>query len=500
MAGVVQAGQVSGPVSGEVVTPGAQSGSIGGSLGAPLPVQMSVPSLSGAIAPNMASVLAPAPASAPALARPAAVQAQAVTAAVVPALPQSAVTPVAGRALNGTLKAAAAPTGPAFEPGNDPGRVMFDRGLGKRLDPDLLDADIYSPEIMSRARKSGLVYELDAANIKRMKPGVNFNYVIARNPDGKIVMTVGRLDPGNEIQSGVKHVALGGWREVAFAGEMRVSPETGRPTLDFNSGMYSRVGLDPRWKPTPENARALAASAESILGTRVDILDHFENRLISFRAEPAGPLRSVVRRGASRGEGWEVDGRPARSLSGGAFKDVLIHPSNSNLVIKLFSQAGAKNAAGSLAEKRREMSNLGPLLKIGRAPRVVENGALALRTPAGEKTAAYLVQERVIGRELGDMLRDPDHAVGARALKEARALFSELVAARIKLEDGVKMHENISVGRAGGAGAVKAWVLDAGEVTVVPARGVADKVLGRADPLRAYYDSVLAGLSRLSRR
>lgn len=211
------------------------------------------------------------------------------------------------------------------------------------------------------------------------------------------------------------------------------------------------------------------------------------------------PLRSVSR-GASRSEGWVVNGRPARRLSAGGFKEVLIHPADASLVIKLFALTGANDPAGSLAEKRRELRNMDPLLKIGRAPGVVEQGALEFQTPASaKKPTGYIVQERVDGRELGEMLADPDAAVRARALKEARALFEDLIAARIKLEDRVKMHENISVGRAGGSRTEKAWVLDAGEATVVAERSVMDKLLGRPDPLRAYYESVLAALSRRAR-
>ena len=247
----------------------------------------------------------------------------------------------------------------------------------------------------------------------------------------------------------------------------------------------------------PAAAAAGAGSAASAPDGRADA-----GRAFFDQGGAVEPLRSVVRRGQTRGEGWEVDGRPAERLSGGGFKEVLIHPSDPRLVIKLFSGAGARDEAGSMAEKRLEMKNLSPLLRIGRTPRVVEQGGLEMKTPSVKsgRTTGYIVQERVVGRELGDLLSDPDPSVRARALEQARALFDELVAARIKLEDRVKMHENISVGRAGGRPGTKAWVLDAGEATVVAERGLMDRMLGRPDPLRAYYDAVLADLVRLSRR
>ncbi len=380
------------------------------------------------------------------------------------------------------------------------------RGHGKVIDPTLLPVEIYSKEIVQASREHGLVYELDAASLGRMKPGVKHNYVISRSPDGMIEMTVGRLAEGNVKEVGVKHVALGDGRPVLFAGEMVVDPVTGRPRLDFKSGMYSQVGLDARWAPTAENARALAVHAEAILGSPVEIFNHVSERSIDVGgATPSGvgmaasaPVRSISR-GESRRD-WTVNGRPAERLSAGGFKEVLIHPSDAGLVIKLFSLTGGKDAAGSRSEMRLEMRNLEPLLKIERTPRVVEKGEVDLQTASsGKRGASYIVQERVIGREIGEMLRDPSSEVRARAIKQARALFEDLISARVKLEDRVKMHENISVGRAGKGGLEKAWVLDAGEATLVAKRGMLDGLLGKADPLRVYYESVLTELSGLSR-
>jgi hypothetical protein len=141
------------------------------------------------------------------------------------------------------------------------------RGPGKVLDPNLLPVEIWSPEIKAAAREHGLVFEATPASLPRMKPGVEHNFVIVEKPGGLIEMTVGRLAPGNVKEVGVKHVALGDGRAVLYSGSARLDPATGRPVLDFNSGMYSQVGLDRRWAPTPENARALAAHAEAILKT-----------------------------------------------------------------------------------------------------------------------------------------------------------------------------------------------------------------------------------------
>ena len=253
-------------------------------------------------------------------------------------------------------------------------------------------------------------------------------------------------------------------------------------------------------KALADQARPAPASVENPTDPGLILFDQARERAAGEQAEFVAP-RAVVRRDAGRSTGWEVDGVPARRLSGGGFKDVLIHPADSKLVLKLFSQAGSDDASGSLSEKRREMRGLEPLLAIRRAPRVVAQGALELTTPStkGKKVTGFIVQDRVEGRELGELLKDGDPAVRSAALTEAAALFEELTGARIKLEDDRKIEENISIGLAGESRTPKAWVLDAGEVSVAPPRSALDKLLGRPDPLRAYYDEILAALYRRAR-
>ncbi|MCM2305042.1 MAG: diguanylate cyclase, partial [Elusimicrobia bacterium] len=182
--------------------------------------------------------------------------------------------------------------------------------------------EVYSPEIMRAARESGRVFEATAATWKRMKPGVRYNYVIYENPGGTIGMTVGRMEKGDRNEAGVKHAAIGGGRAVLFAGEAMVDPATGRPRLDFNSGTYSQVGLDQRWKPNIKNGRALAVHAGAILKTPVDVHDHIRDRPIRIRgvadgffdhspaggttrqiADKRGPLRQMQLSLEARGQG-----------------------------------------------------------------------------------------------------------------------------------------------------------------------------------------------------
>jgi len=278
-------------MSGNVGVPGGQSGAIGTGLGAPVPLQLVVPPLTGAGAPNLAAALSPAPV--PVL--------HAAVSAAVPALPQTAI-PAA------LVRAAAPKNTQSFETvekvetaeaGVDEGRALFDqggavkpagfdRGEPKVLNPNLLPEEVYSPQIMREARRAGEVFEVARGNLKNMKPGVEHNFVIVQHRDGTIAMTVGRLSDAAE--TGVKHVALGDGRGVLFSGVARIDAATRRPTFDFDSGMYSSVGYDKRWAPTPGNARALAAHAEAILGVPVDVYDHFARKPIDFRApKPAAP-------------------------------------------------------------------------------------------------------------------------------------------------------------------------------------------------------------------
>ncbi|MDP3543235.1 MAG: diguanylate cyclase [Elusimicrobiota bacterium] len=352
LSGAVHAGQIEGPVSGKTA-PGAQTGAIGSALGAPAPVQLSVPSLTASGAPTLANVLAPAPGLAqPAAVNPAASQPAAASptvlrpastlplkarpaapAAALPSLPGSAVAPVKPRVIGGHVLTAASKTDDAPEAGGDAGRILFDqgaardagaagpvarpagferRGPGVTLDPGLLPGEVYTPEIMRVARDHGLVFEADAASWKRMKPGIRYNYVIFESPDGTIGMTVGRVVPGNAKEMGVKHAALGGGRPVLFAGEVLVDPASGRPRLDFNSGTYSRVGLDARWRPTIKNARALAVHAAAILGTSVDVFDHLRRRPIRVRGTADGFFERTP--GAARGRQVADKRSPLRQM------------------------------------------------------------------------------------------------------------------------------------------------------------------------------------------
>ncbi len=108
----------------------------------------------------------------------------------------------------------------------------------------------------------------------------------------------------------------------------------------------------------------------------------------------------------------------------------------------------------------------------------------------GAKTrpAAYLIQERVFGVGL--------NRASSADLPKGRALFVALVGARIRLEDRMKILYNIMVGHTASRPDDQAWVVDAGEAESVPSLSWWDRLLGKPDPLRAYYDEVLREVSK----
>ncbi len=304
--------------------------------------------------------------------------------------------------------------------------------------------------------------------------------------------------------------ALTGASALSPASVLAPAPGLVQPTIVPSLAAESApVPALPNSALTPDKPRAIsehlkpaapAASPEAGVAAGRVLFDQSGVRVEVAPSVPAAPSgavsaspRVIVRRGASRSAGWEVDGRPATRLSGDVFKDVLIHPFDTRLVIKLFSTTGA----GSLAEKRLEMSSLQPLLEIGRAPRVVDQGALEFVTASGNKRAGYIVQERVFGREVGELLRDPDPAVRRQALEETRRLFEDLIGARVRMADRVALGRSIMIGRSGQGTAERAWVVDAGGSARASAPTMVDKLLGRPDPLRVNYEQVLADLGRV---
>lgn len=203
---------------------------------------------------------------------------------------------------------------------------------------------------------------------------------------------------------------------------------------------------------------------------------------------PSGPpgLPRLGERGAGRRQAWLLDGKRAEYLDGGGFKDVLIHPDSPDHLVTLFNQAGAADPGGSRAERNREIEKRKPLVALGVAPQITGSGLMEVK---GQKLpVAFLIQERVHGQALRDS--------PAKDLSLVEALFDKLVAARIKLEDDRKMAENLMIGRTRSRAARQAWVVDAGEAEKVPAQSFMDKLRGKPDLLRAYYDGILSDLRR----
>lgn len=332
---------------------------------------------------------------------------------------------------------------------------LADRGLGGGDSPQIMI--LTEPQVINGvARKAGDILMMDAGGLQR---GGNRSSWKTPEREASYLLLL---------------------REIA----RRAKPEELDIIADDIHGKMDRARLD-------EAQRAADALLPGVLQrASVSAKSGATPEGVGSGEKPASP-RLIERAGNSRGEGWTVDGKPVNRVGGGGFKEVLDHPTRPDLVLKLFTEVGSRDLSASLSERRNESRRLAPLQAIGRAPRTVEEGAVEVGTRNGKRGAGYMVQERVSGRELGEVLADKDASTRAAGLREARALFDDLVKARIRLDDTRKMAENIVIGKSGASKVERALVIDAGEAEVVPAQGFLDRVLSRPDPLRAFYDKIL---------
>lgn len=167
---------------------------------------------------------------------------------------------------------------------------------------------------------------------------------------------------------------------------------------------------------------------------------------------------------------YRVNGLPAADLGSGNSKDVLLHPQNPDLVVKVFHGRWLE----SIPEKRLEQSQIALLTPARLTPRMVEQGALMV---AGKPTG-YIVQEKVSGLTL--------ERPTASKLAEVRKLFDKLVKARLEVVDAdkpLKMRENIMVGETKSDG-WGAYLVDPDVV----------KSQKSEKELRAFYDGVYNGI------
>jgi hypothetical protein len=191
--------------------------------------------------------------------------------------------------------------------------------------------------------------------------------------------------------------------------------------------------------------------------------------LLAVCASAAEPVRSIE---LLPGGSYQINALPAPYVGSGDFKEVLAHPRDSGLVVKVFYNKWAP----SLPEKRLEVANIRALEAARAAPALVEHGA----TMVAGKPAGFVVQERVRGLTM--------ERPTPTKLAEVDKLFKRLAKAGIELGDtktDFKLRQNIMVGetRSGGFGA---WVVDA------------DLVDSKKTPeqLKAFYDGLFSRLSR----
>ncbi len=182
----------------------------------------------------------------------------------------------------------------------------------------------------------------------------------------------------------------------------------------------------------------------------------------------AAPVRSIE----MIGDGYLINGAQAAGIGSGDFKEVLLHPADPGLVVKVFYNKWTS----SIPEKRLEVANIERLAPLNAAPRLIEQGAVSL----GGKPAGFVVQERVVGTTM--------ERPTPEKLAQVRNLFNRLAAGGVELGDtktDFKLRENIMVGRTR-SGGMGAWVVDA------------DLVDSKKSPeeLKEFYDGLFARLSR----
>ena len=186
---------------------------------------------------------------------------------------------------------------------------------------------------------------------------------------------------------------------------------------------------------------------------------------------PAISLGSTLVRTVEVNAGrYRVNGLPAADLGSGNSKDVVLHPQDSDMVVKVFHG----RFLPSLSEKRLDQASIALLAPSRLTPRLVEQGAVSV----GGKAQGYIVQEKVAGLDL--------ERPTPSKLAEVRKLFDKLVKARLEVVDGerpAKMRANIMVGETKSDG-WGAYLVDPDVV----------KSERSEKELRAFYDGVYAGI------
>lgn len=180
----------------------------------------------------------------------------------------------------------------------------------------------------------------------------------------------------------------------------------------------------------------------------------------------------LVRSISVRAGAYAINGLPAAYAGSGDFKEVLLLPSNPDLVVKVF-YAKIESSAPAMRIEAAAIKALEPLAVT---PKLVEQGA---RTIRGQE-AGYLVQERVRGMTLENRLT-------AGKLAHVRTLFEKLREAGLELTDtemDFKLRENIMVGTTS-SGPRQAYLVDP-----------SFKATNRTDAeLRAFYDGLFARIA-----
>ncbi len=221
------------------------------------------------------------------------------------------------------------------------------------------------------------------------------------------------------------------------------------------------IELAPRSAPGLVGAGpriAAAAPAAALLGAPALSPTAVASVPISLSAAAAAPAPLAAAAAAARaaaapvsaigleGDAYSVNGRPASVVGWGDFKEVVEHPDDPELVVKIFYSKWTS----SVPEMLREVGDVSRLQGLGVVPTMIQSGSVPLR---GQATG-FLVQERVRGTTL--------ERTSAGKLSAVRALFARLTDAGLELGDvkaAFKLRSNIMVGSTRSVG-TRAWLVD----------------------------------------
>ena len=299
---------------------------------------------------------------------------------------------------------------------------------------------------------------------------------------GKYPFYVGLVEGGEQT---IKAAAAGDTRAV-----MEGTSELASAGLNLGLGVFAKEPVRAKTvEPKYADDVLVAAGAKpdeqflrdrSILEGPKELVPAEARAGAAVRAPARAPVAAegIKTIDGSRRDAFKVNGAEVRKVGAGGSKDVLVHPDDPSLVVKVFLNSSV-DPAMSASEMRFERTRAALLEKAGAGPRTVSSGL----AQGDGGVRGYMIQERVInGADLETMT--------PIKLAQLKDLFGRLTEARLKVDvDTGNFAQNILVGETPSPPGLRAWVVDAAPVEQVPGRTLGERFSGK-DPLRDYYDGL----------